>query len=496
VGENACTGAGGLNGIAIIGNSSCIGGDACAFAGNTNGYFVAGDNSCSGNFSCSNGGYKSSLKIGSNSCNQMHSCSFENQTTSDRIDKWVLIGDGSCNGAQACKFDPYNTTVVRIGDGSCNGSDACSCLEDGDVVPDNACNSTGADQCCVNMTTRGSMHLEWNMCKSFSGCSGVPYIPPPTMDPILDLNEYDITDPTCYGNITSSFEESVTCSMTKFAGTNVSLEFLEGNCTGATIGNITEDVMNESTITGTILPDFNITGAGNETYSFCLVAKSFFASEIITEVKTLGTVMYYYTASGNFTLNVTTEALTVGEVSADATAEEVTLEVYQCLDDGSVDQNTPVAYQQGSTLSVCLHSNQPSLVLLTGVDMVISPFSSGFSPSLIVDDDVPVKTALTLVTPLSDQTIIQIKTVLISLFFLDPKNKILVQGSARFIYKTRKERILRIMQSADEVGSSTFDLVVDLEPNESGIYDVSSPSSSIFLSMFIMPLLPLLFSLS
>lgn len=282
--------------------------------------------------------------------------------------------------------------------------------------------------------------------------------------------------------------------MTKFAGTNASLEFLDGDCTGSTIGNVTENVDN-STITGTILPDFNITGAGNETYSFCLVAQSFFAGEVITEVKTLGTVTYYYTASGNFTLNVTTEALVVGEVLADAIADEVTLEAYLCLDDGSVDQNAPAAYQQGSTLSVCLESSQSSLVLLTSVDMVISPFSSGFSPSLIVDDDVPVKSALTLVNPLSDQTIIQIKTVLISLFFLDPQNKILVQGSANFIYKTRKERMLRIMQSADDVGSSTFDLVVDLEPNEAGIYDVSSPSSSSYLSMFIMPLVPLLFSL-
>ena len=64
---------------------------------------------------------------------------------------------------------------------------------------------------------------------------------------------------------------------------------------------------------------------------------------------------------------------------------------YQFLDDETVNQKTPVAYQQGSTLSFCLQSNQPSLVLLDGVNMVISRFSSGFAPSLIVDDKVPVK---------------------------------------------------------------------------------------------------------
>merc|ERR1712150_285650 len=201
----------------------------------------------------------------------------------------------------------------------------------------------------------------------------------------------------------------------------------------------------------------------------------------ITEVKTLGSITYYYTASGNFTLNITMEAITIGDVSAEATADEVTLDAYQCLDDGSVDSSAPAAYQQGSTLSVCIKSNQPSLVVLTGVDVVISPFSSGFGPALIVDDDNPVKPALTQLNSLSNQEIVQ--------------NKIKVEGSANFIYRTRKERMLRIMQSTNDVGSSSFDLVVDLEPNESGIFDVSSPSSSHFLSMLVMPLLPLSFLL-
>ena len=94
---------------------------------------------------------------------------------------------------------------------------------------------------------------------------------------------------------------------------------------------------------------------------------------------------------------------------------------------------------------MCIKSNQPSLVVLTGVDVVISPFSSGFEPALIVDDDVPVKPALTQVFYLSNQEIIQIKSVLISLYFLDVQNKVTVQGSANFIYRTRKERMLRII---------------------------------------------------
>merc|ERR1712150_191816 len=128
-----------------------------------------------------------------------------------------------------------------------------------------------------------------------------------------------------------------------------------------------------------------------------------------------------------------------------------------------------------------------------GVDVVISPFSSGFSPALIVDDDNVVNQALTQLNSLSNQEIIQIKSVLISLYFLDVQNKITVEGSANFIYRTRKERMLRIMQSTNDVGSSSFDLVVNLEPNESEIFDVSSPSSSHFLSMLVMSLLPLSF---
>merc|ERR1712150_140725 len=215
----------------------------------------------------------------------------------------------------------------------------------------------------------------------------------------------------------------------------------------------------------------------------------------ITEVKTLGSITYYYTASGNFTLNITMEAITIGDVTSEVYADEVTLDAYQCLDDGSMDLSAPAAYQQGSTLSVCIKSNQPSLVVLTGVDVVISPFSSGFGPALIVDDDNPVKPALTQLNSLSNQEIIQIKSVLISLYFLDVQNKIKVEGSANFIYRTRKERMLRIMQSTNDVGSSSFDLVVDLEPNESGIFVMSSPSSSHFLSMLVMPFLSLSFLL-
>ena len=95
------------------------------------GYFVTGDYSCIGASSCENAA---------------------------RGGGRVTIGSGSCTEINACYTVWGGPKDFTVGDGSCNNvAGVCACLENGDIVPDNSCNSFGDDQCCADSGNKGSI---------------------------------------------------------------------------------------------------------------------------------------------------------------------------------------------------------------------------------------------------------------------------------------------------------------------------------------------------
>jgi len=195
------------NANVTIGIGSCIGQQACAYAGNSNGanfgYANIGDGSCIGYVACgqSGAGGDGSATIGPNSCNARDACSFagrsggrttigRNSCNADHACETNgyepgnvgSIGDNSCNGLHACTAAnaQFNLTV---GSGSCNGREVCKCLENGDIVPDNRCNTFGEDECCITAGRKGVL-------------SSVEITSPPTAPPTSSPTAPPTSSPT------------------------------------------------------------------------------------------------------------------------------------------------------------------------------------------------------------------------------------------------------------------------------------------------------------
>jgi len=170
IGNNSCHGhcsQSGLNGGYIkIGDNSCTPGSSssgygvCGYMGRFNGRVVIGNDSCQHVGACAKiAQYNGDYTIGNGSCQGYTACEgggFQNKKIIARI------GDESCNAKNACKIPnppPDQGHTITIGNNSCNAEDACRCLETGDIVPANSCNSLGDDQCCVDDETKGTMDL-------------------------------------------------------------------------------------------------------------------------------------------------------------------------------------------------------------------------------------------------------------------------------------------------------------------------------------------------
>jgi hypothetical protein len=186
VADDACHGVQACNlmgkqssGSATVGQDSCYGQTACYEAGSF-GSFSAGTNSCrGGNGSCKRVGSTvgHSFTVGNDSCNGSYSC--HRMGDANMIPAIIEIGNNSCNtvdangdlvpnntyDSAACKDVLRDTTrteaaTLQIGSNSCNCESCCNCLQAGDVVPDNKCNTLeeGDDNCCTGVggTTRSN----------------------------------------------------------------------------------------------------------------------------------------------------------------------------------------------------------------------------------------------------------------------------------------------------------------------------------------------------
>jgi len=220
-GRNACENAGGLGGILNIGNNSCNRDAACTYAGqegNANigdgscigpyacseagayrgtSNVTVGDGSCVGHFACQKSGRIGDANIGMNSCNGNYAC---NEVGHDQVGS---IGTGSCNGRWACRGIYH----IVVGSGSCNGDESmwgvCQCLDEGDSVPDNSCNSFGEDQCCISNSVKGNLS---------SVATTSPPTAPPTSSPTASPTSSPTASPT--SNPTASPTSNPTASPT------------------------------------------------------------------------------------------------------------------------------------------------------------------------------------------------------------------------------------------------------------------------------------------
>jgi len=285
---------------------------------------------------------------------------------------------------------------------------------------------------------------------------------------------------TCFGSISQDFEESITCEATKKAGTIADMTFLQGTCSGNQIGQTTNDTETTS-ITGTVNNLISNEQSGNVEFPFCVLVSTFLEDYVITQSKTTGVARFSFDISGSFTLDVKTEEFTTDSVlTEDVSGEDVTLDAYFCKNDGTADESAAKDYVQGSTLSICVTTDKPSSVTLSGVDMNISPptGSSSFSSKPIILNDKIANVVLTQFKSIERGSIVQIKTVLVSAYFIEPTNQIVAQGSANYVYSTQRQRELRSLQSNENDSSSPlFGLTVNLKPNEAGIYEIPSPAS-------------------
>lgn len=105
--------------------------------------------------------------IGKRSCYQYEGGSFD-------------VGIKSCKGNYACSTDNKDEKIT-IGNGSCNCPHCCSCLEGGDIVPDDSCNALAEDQCCKKKGKKGTKLLVPSMSPSlnpFSVPLSKPILPP------------------------------------------------------------------------------------------------------------------------------------------------------------------------------------------------------------------------------------------------------------------------------------------------------------------------------
>ena len=92
--------------------------------------------------------------------------------------------------------------------------------------------------------------------------------------------------------------------------------------------------------------------------------------------------------SGEFRLELSMEAYTTDVTSLDTvTGNDITLTAYQCKNDYSKILN-PTEKPQGSTLTVCIVTDQASSVSLIGVSMNISPsITNSFAVTPIITSD-------------------------------------------------------------------------------------------------------------
>jgi len=138
----------------------------------------------------------------------------------------------------------------------------------------------------------------------------------------------------------------------------------------------------------------------------------------------------------------------------------------------------PTEKPQGSTLSVCIVTDQGTSVSLIGVSMKISPSTpNAFTITSIITSDSAKNDVLTKFNSHSDKSKVQVKTILVSKYFADTSNTIVVSGTANYNYSSERERRLRVLQSIDDEDISPFDLKIDLKANEAGIFQLSSSTA-------------------
>lgn len=301
----------------------------------------------------------------------------------------------------------------------------------------------------------------------------------PTDQGITNINHHSIDNVKCVGKITNdTFVPSVTCSASKLVGTKAVMEMKQGNCTGTKLG--TMENINDDTITVMSGSVDNYINDTDQAFVFCLVVQTFIGNqtEVITEGKTEGTVILNRDLSGEFSLEVSMEGYTTEITSLDdVKGNSVALRAYQCKNDYSKILN-PTEKAQGSTLSVCIVTDQGTSVSLTGVSIEISPFTTdSFTVTPIVTSDIATNDVLTKFNSFTDGSKVQVKTVLVSKYFADTSNTIVVSGTANYNYSSERERRLRVLQSIDDEDISPFDLKIDLKANEAGIFQLSSSTA-------------------
>eukprot|EP00592_Proboscia_alata_P000939 CAMPEP_0194374094 /NCGR_PEP_ID=MMETSP0174-20130528/22464_1 /TAXON_ID=216777 /ORGANISM="Proboscia alata, Strain PI-D3" /LENGTH=589 /DNA_ID=CAMNT_0039153443 /DNA_START=25 /DNA_END=1794 /DNA_ORIENTATION=- len=301
----------------------------------------------------------------------------------------------------------------------------------------------------------------------------------PTDQGITNINHHSIDNVKCVGKITNdTFVPSVTCSASKFSETKAVMEMKQGNCTGIELVRI-ENTANDTISVNSGSVDKYINGT-NQAFVFCLVVQTFIGNdtEVITEGKTEGTVILNRDLSGDFSLEVSMEAYTTEITSLDEVeGNSVVLRAYQCKNDYSEILN-PTEKPQGSTLSVCIVTDQGTSVSLIGVSMKISPSTpNAFTITSIITSDSAENDVLTKFNSHSDKSKVQVKTILVSKYFADTSNTIVVSGTANYNYSSERERRLRVLQSIDDEDISPFDLKIDLKANEAGIFQLSSSTA-------------------
>jgi len=338
--------------------------------------------------------------------------------------------------------------------------------------------------CYIIVSGRGRVYVYFN--ELTHGCNAVSYASPicmvpstnvaPTDQGIININHHNVDNVTCVGEINKdTFVPSVTCSASKVMGTKTVMEMKQGNCTGTELNKIVNK--NDNIITMKSGPVDEYIDDVDQSFVFCLVVQTFFRNEteVITEGKTEGKVIFERDLTGEFTLNVTMESYTTVSTSLDkVVGDTINLNAYQCENDYSTISN-PSDKPQGSTLSVCIATTQStSSVSLTGVSMTISPFTTGlFEETNIITSDSAVNSVLTKL--FRDGSKVRVKTVLVSKYFADTSNKIVVSGTANYIYSS--DRMLRILQGIGDENISSFDLTIDLKANEAGIFQLSSSTA-------------------
>jgi len=502
LGSTACVNSASKNGNVVIGDKSCKDEGSCHGTGNFGGFFRVGDESCQGLLACKWGGNAGSLIVGDKSCVGRLACTGQGSGTNMK----TTIGEKSCNGIESCKLHPRNeldsmsdntrtqnapiwlddTNNVpesyTIGDNSCNSeldTGICMCLRNGDIVPDNSCNTFGEDQCCSTKSTRGSKVLsyplrDWNI--EYEGLS--------SLDAVIDQKGIvKINLP--FATKTTQFKSKVLsgdCISQPNDAFSISTSELDQKADGI------------SFVTSLQINSTELEIVNNATFNFCV--KSYVYATIESTEETMNfitnniTISFLLDADFKVLEMSTEDIITINNDAAVDYSEYVN--AYECLTNDPDTEQVEKFYRPGEKLVICVtdsdgSNNDGTIVKVSNIrSLAVSQTQDGASNDFKYIEEFKFNNIL--VSKACDigknSDVCAMELQLLGRFFaVETPSELTVRGSIEFESTSTSTRFLhtkedivhvdnRRVQEDERIGG--FSVVVKLESLGSTIKEMSA----------------------